>query len=220
MEVPDPFVWVGGPGADVHVHVVVDDLEQLAWLGDTTGLHLGPDWHVVEADLEGTRADQLSLHGIAEEEGHHTWHDVITLKTVKRRPYMRIFCSPASRQPSPESPRQRKGRGWRRRGPWGSGVSCRCWTVVRLEVCNRNIKLSENCLDRSQPVAARGKVVTTDGHLWVFLLQYTGILLKYLKIVKQLLKIFCIYLDITTMESRYKDLLWKGQPTTNLKDLT
>ena len=78
---------------------------------------------------------------------------------------------------------------------------------MRLEVCNRNIKLSENCLDRSQPVAARGKVVTTDGHLWVFLLQYTGILLKYLKIVKQLLKIFCIYLDITTMESRYMDLL-------------
>ena len=77
---------------------------------------------------------------------------------------------------------------------------------MRLEVCNRNIKLSENCLDRSQPVAARGKVVTTDGHLWVFLLQYTGILLKYLKIVK-LLKIFCIYLNIITMESRYMDLL-------------
>jgi len=33
-----------------------------------------------------------------------------------------------------------------------------------------------------QSVASRGEIVATDGDFWVFLLQYTGILLKYLLI--------------------------------------
>ena len=72
MKISEPFVRGLTTRHLVHVHVVINDLEELSRLGNAAGLYLGPDWHVVEADLEGTRADQLSLHGIAEEEGHHT----------------------------------------------------------------------------------------------------------------------------------------------------
>ena len=72
MEVPQPLVSVAGPGSEVHVHVVVNDLEQFPGLRDTAGLHLGPDRHVVETDLEGPGADELGLYCIAEEESHHT----------------------------------------------------------------------------------------------------------------------------------------------------
>jgi len=130
--------------------VVVDDLEQLAWLGDTTGLHLGPDWHVVEADLEGTRADQLSLHGIAEEEGHHT-----CVYFVLQHP-----GSPARSLHAKE----REG------VEGGEDHEDQEYLADAEQLCGL------------KSVAARGKVVTTDGHLWVFLLQYTGILLKYLLI--------------------------------------
>ena len=72
MEVRQTLVSLARSRAEVHIHLVINDLEQFSGLRDPAGLHLGPDRHVVEADLKGTRADQLSLHGIAEEEGHHT----------------------------------------------------------------------------------------------------------------------------------------------------
>ena len=51
--------------------MIVNDLEQLSWLRNPPWLYLGPDWHVVQTDLEGPGADELGLHRVAEEEGHH-----------------------------------------------------------------------------------------------------------------------------------------------------
>ena len=45
--------------AHIHVHVVVDDLEELPRLWDPPRLDLGPHRHVVKGDLERARADQL-----------------------------------------------------------------------------------------------------------------------------------------------------------------
>jgi len=63
--------------AHIHVHVIVDDLEQLSGLGYPPRLDLGPDRHVIQRYLEGACADQLSLDSIAEEEGHHAGVDLI-----------------------------------------------------------------------------------------------------------------------------------------------
>ena len=60
------------PWTNVHLHVVINNLEQLSWLRYSARLYLGPDWHVVEADLEGPGGDELGLHGVTEEERHHT----------------------------------------------------------------------------------------------------------------------------------------------------
>ena len=45
--------------AHIHVHVIVDDLEQLSRLGNPSRLDLGPDRHVIQRYLEGACADQL-----------------------------------------------------------------------------------------------------------------------------------------------------------------
>lgn len=63
--------------AHIHVHVIVDDLEELSRLGNPPRLDLGPDRHVIQRYLEGACADQLSLDSIAEEEGHHAGVDLI-----------------------------------------------------------------------------------------------------------------------------------------------
>jgi len=77
MKVRQTLVGVSSSRAEVHVHVVVNDLEQFSGLRDPARLHLGPDRHVVETDLEGSRADQLGLDCIAEEESHHTGIDLV-----------------------------------------------------------------------------------------------------------------------------------------------
>lgn len=53
-----------------HLKVVLNDLEQLWRLRDSTALDLAPDGHVVQADLEGARGDELALDGVADEEDH------------------------------------------------------------------------------------------------------------------------------------------------------
>ena len=83
--------------AHIHVHVIVDDLEELSRLGNPPRLDLGPDRHVIQRYLKGACADQLkqkktylntthlkhifdfylSLDSIAEEEGHHAGVDLI-----------------------------------------------------------------------------------------------------------------------------------------------
>ena len=77
MKISDPFVGGLSPGAEVHVHVVINDLEEFSRLGDAARLYLRPDWHVVQTDLEGSRADELSLDCIAQEESHHTGIDFV-----------------------------------------------------------------------------------------------------------------------------------------------
>ena len=49
--------------AHIHVHVFVDDLEELPRLRDPPRLDLGPHRHVVKGDLERARTDQLADNG-------------------------------------------------------------------------------------------------------------------------------------------------------------
>ena len=77
MKISEPFVRGLSTGDVVHVHVVINDLEELSRLRNAAGLYLGPDWHVVETDLESSSADELCLHCIAEEECHHTGVDLV-----------------------------------------------------------------------------------------------------------------------------------------------
>lgn len=66
-----------GPRTHVHVHVVVNYLKQFSGLRNAARLNLGPDRHVVEADLESPGGDELGLHGVTEEEGHHAGVDLV-----------------------------------------------------------------------------------------------------------------------------------------------
>ena len=77
MKISEPFGRGLSPRPEVHVHVVIDDLEEFSRLGDAARLYLRPDWHVVQTDLEGSRADELSLDCIAQEESHHTGIDFV-----------------------------------------------------------------------------------------------------------------------------------------------
>jgi len=150
MEISEPFAGCRSPGSEVHVHVVVNDLEEFSGLGDAARLYLGPDGHVVQTDLEGPGADELGLHRVTQEESHHAGVDLVL------------------QHPS--------GPGWSLNTEEGEGVEG-----------GQNHHYEENLQDTEylcslQSVATRGEVVATDGDFWVFLLQYTGILLKYLLI--------------------------------------
>ena len=57
--------------------MVVNNLKQFPGLGNATRLYLGPDWHVVQTDLECAGGDELGLHGVTEEEGHHAGVDLV-----------------------------------------------------------------------------------------------------------------------------------------------
>lgn len=55
----------------VKLQVAVDDLEKFSRLRYPACLQLGPDWHVVERDLESTRLHELTLYEVGQEEEHH-----------------------------------------------------------------------------------------------------------------------------------------------------
>ena len=83
------------PLTHVHVHVIINNLKQFSGLGNTARLYLGPDRHVVQLDLECSRAnkifkyysneleevvhvpDELGLDSITEEECHHARVDLV-----------------------------------------------------------------------------------------------------------------------------------------------
>jgi len=61
----------------VHIHVIINYLKQFPRLRNTTRLYLGPDRHVVQRYLESSRADELGLDCITEEECHHAGVDLV-----------------------------------------------------------------------------------------------------------------------------------------------
>lgn len=63
----------------VHLQVRVEDLEHLLDIWHVTGLQLGPNGNVVQSDLEGPRGQEVSLHHVADEEGHQTREDLVAL---------------------------------------------------------------------------------------------------------------------------------------------
>lgn len=69
---------VGGP-ADL----VLNDLHQLGRIRYPTRLQFGPDWHVVELNLERTRRYQVCLEEVAHEEDHHAPVDFVLMQPVK-----------------------------------------------------------------------------------------------------------------------------------------
>jgi len=68
----------------------VDDVEQLQRFGDPPTADFGPDLVVVQVDLEGPSANQLSLHHPGKEEGQHT---AVHLIGEKPGPDTRSRCS-------------------------------------------------------------------------------------------------------------------------------
>jgi len=133
---------------NLHVHLILNDLEQLPRLRYSASLNLGPHRHVIQCNLKGPRADKLSLNSVEEEESHHASVDLVVEEPL----------SPA------------RG-GLAHTGKWVK--------AGQDHHDDEEFDDTEN-LGGLEAEAAGGEIISTDGKVRVFLLQYTGILLKYL----------------------------------------